>query len=730
MKTYKIFILVFIMLFGLNVYSQKRLIEKGNKEYFVYNYDRAIRLFESVDNKNIEIERILADCYTKIENFQNAKVYYLKILNKPERTFDDVWHFFQVLLILEEYSEAMKLLDTLSELNPSDTRVIAYLNDTTYFEKLKQNEPIFEVRNLRMNNSQQDFAPVIYHDNVVFASSRNRQGLISRIWNGNRLPYLNILRARIDYDDELKRVKTFDRKFIKKFHDGPACFNSDGTLMVLTRNNYGGKSADGTRHLQIFTSELVEGRWTPPVSFPYNNPEYSVGQASLTPDGRFMYFASDMPGGKGGTDIYKIERRIDGTWGTLENLESVNTEGNELFPYYHSTGVLFFSSDGHPGLGGLDIFVTSSQTDVSGQIKNLGTPVNSSKDDFAMALNNELQKGYFSSNRIEGKGSDDIYFVNALKPLKLRKIIKGVSKDKQDNIIAETMVKLLFDGVVVDSTLSDSLGRYEFPVETFGLYHLTGDKVGYIGGNNIADTDVPEEIIYADIILDRIPVFALHILVTGKNSGLPLENVKISLVNISSGVDEVIYSSVNGDFSRVLEEISLNDTLNYRLKFEKERYFTVFTNYSELVDREGIYEIKEEMLSYDDLRIGDDLAKIFKINMIYFDLDKHNIRPDAAIELDKIVEIMNQYPSMFIELGSHTDCRASISYNIRLSDRRAKSSAAYIKERITNPARIYGRGYGESNLVNRCECEGTRAVPCSEEEHQMNRRTEFKIIKL
>lgn len=730
MKTHKIILLAVLLLAFQSGFAQKRYIKKGDKQYFGYNYAKAVKFYEAVDNKDIDLERILADCYQKLEIYNNARVLYERILNRPERNFDDVWNYFLVLQKLEEYELANQQLRLLTDLKPSDSRVLAYVADTAYFTKLKGAEPLFEIKNLKLNNKQQDFGPVFFKEEIVFASSRNRMGFISRIWNGNSLPFLNIVKARIDYDDELIKDKHFYKKLNKKYHDGPVSFNEDFTVMAITRNNYKSKSADGTRKLQIFISEFINNKWTDPVSFPYNNPEYSVGQASLTPNGRYMYFVSDMPGGKGGTDIYKIERRKDGTWGKLINIENINTEGDEMFPYYHNSGTLFFASNGHPGLGGLDLFATNATDDSYSVVKNLGVPVNSCRDDFAMTFDKDLKKAYFTSNRSDGKGSDDIYFAKALKPITLRKLIRGVSKDKQDIIVPQAMVKLLYNDLVVDSTLSDSLGKYEFPVEIFGLYTLTGEKEGYIGDDTIANTDVPEEIIYADLILDRLPVFALHIKVTEKVSGKPVEGVKVTLVNKISGTEEVLLTSADGDYGRALENVSINDSLKYHLKYQKEGYFSVYADFNELIDKEGTYYIREQLVRYEDLKVGDDLGKYFAINMIFFDLDKYNIRPDAAIELDKIVSIMNQYPTMVIELGSHTDCRASYAYNIRLSQNRAKSSAAYIKQRITKPERIYGKGYGETKLVNECECEGKVIVPCTDEQHQLNRRTEFVIVKL
>jgi len=730
MKTTKI-ILFTALLLSINVcFSQNKLIKRADKQYFRYNYLKAINYYEAVKNKNIEIERILADCYEMSDQLDKAKSQYESIVSKPDKTFDDEWRYFLVLLKLENYDKAIELLDPLSELKFYDTRIQKYLASGKFYEKIKSSEPAFEIKNLKINNKEQDFGTVFYKNEVIFASSRNYEKLILRIWNGNRLHFLNIYKSQIDSENELSKQKPFYKKLNKKYHDGPVSFNEEGTLMAITRDNYNSKSADGTRKIQIFTSELVNNKWTVPESFPYNNPEYSIGQASLTPDGRFMYFASDMPGGKGGTDIYKVEKRKDGTWGKLINIEEINTEGDEMFPYYHPSGILFFSSNGQVGLGGLDLFMTTVKNDKYGVVKNLGIPLNSSADDFALCLDSSLQKGYFSSNRKDGKGSDDIYFVKALKPLKKGKMIKGVSKDKADNIVASAEVKLILDKVVVDSVISDSLGRYEFIVDKETLYHLTGNKEGYIGGENTANTNVPEDIIYADLVLDKVPHFSLSILVTDKETEKPIDSVKITLSNNLSNEEEIIYTAVDGTHYRELPDKKLNDRISYNLKLDKVGYFSKTLTYNQVLDREGNFKIHEKLnTTMKELKIGDDLATIFEINPIYFDLDKYNIRPDAALELDKIVVIMNQYPTMVIELGSHTDCRASYAYNIKLSDNRAKSSAAYIKQRISNPERIYGKGYGESKLVNGCACEGNVKSDCSEEEHQRNRRTEFRIIK-
>jgi len=729
MKTIKLILLALIFISTQVGYAQNKLIKKGDKQYFGYNYSGAIRYYEPVINKTIETERILAVCYEMTGQLDKAKNQYDSISKNPQRTFKDLWSYFLVLLKLENYEKAVELLNPMAKLKPDDSRVKAYLAETDFYKKLKPAQPAFELRNLEINNEQQDFGTVYFKDKIVFASSRNQSGLFNRFWNGNHLHFLKIYMTRPYQNNELSELVPFHRKLNRKYHDGPVCFNADGTVMALTRDNYNSKSADGTRNLQLFTSEFINGAWTDPISFPFNNPEYSIGQATFTPDGKYMYFASDMPGGKGGTDIYKVERRTDGTWGNLINLEAINTEGDEMFPYYNKNGILFFSSNGRVGLGGLDVYMVSVKDDKYGAVRNLEAPINTSADDFALLLDDKLQIGYLSSNRKGGKGSDDIYFVKALKPLKSGKMIKGVTKDKQNTIIPYASVCLLLNNDTVEKKLSDSLGRYEFYVDKETLYRLNGTKTGYFEGNNTANTNVPEDIIYADLILDKIPNFSLYVLVISKKTKQPLDSVKISLSNNLTDKNEIIYTSKKGDFRTGLPDKKINDRISYNLKLEKSGYLTKTITNNQTLTKEGEYKIIDTLDPLVELKVGDDLAKLFSINPIYFDLNKFNIRGDASFELDKIVAIMNAYPTVVIELGSHTDCRASYAYNMKLSDNRAKASAAYIKQRITNPDRIYGKGYGESKLVNRCACEGNVKSDCTEEEHQKNRRTEFIIIK-
>ncbi len=733
MKNIGLIIVIFSL--ALSTFGQESnlaKLKKANKQYEGFSYSKAIKTFEESADNSITTRRKLGDSYQKVGDLEKAEEIYAEIVKSDKATAEDIYTYASLLEENKKYTQADTWMEKFVSMMPQDKRAIAYKKNKDAYNQLLKDKGQFKIKNLDINSAQEDFAPVFYKDKVLFASSREGVKPIRRKWNWNKLPFLDIYQANKADNYELSMAKRFEkRKFNKKYHEGPVAFNKEETKMWFTRNNYQGKSTDGTIKLQIWSSEINEdGKWSKPVAFPLNSNEYSVGHASISPDGKWMYFASDMPGGLGGVDIYKIEIKEDGTYGKAINLgNKINTEGNEMFPMVHQDGMLFFASDGLAGLGGLDVFVAQLKDDGSiGKVMNLGTPINSSKDDFAFILDNSAKGGYFSSNREGGKGDDDIYSFTLLKPFTFGKIIKGTAKDKKGNILADAIINLYDEnGNVIETTTADANGQYEFQVEADKKFTLEGKKEKYFDGQNTADTHTEEDVVIADLVLEKDPGLSLYALITDKKTGEPLENVTVILTDNMTGTSETYITPTTGDLRKALQGKKLGDRGSYNLTLQKEGYFTKTVTYNTEFDHEGQYDVHANLDLGMDPEVKD-LSEMVQINPINFDLNKYNIRPDAAKELDKIVEVMNKYPKMVVELGSHTDCRGSKAYNERLSDRRAKASAAYIKARITNPERIYGKGYGESRLLNDCACEGRVKSDCSEEEHAKNRRTEFKVI--
>jgi len=585
----------------------------------------------------------------------------------------------------------------------------------------------FTVKNIDINTDQADFGTAYYKDKVVYVSTREGVRGIKRTWSGNSLPFLDMYITDLSSDNELSNRSQFRKEINKKYHDGPASFSKNGDFMVFTRNNYEGKSSDDLVKLQLFYSDASGDGWTTPKSVHFNSWEYSVGQPALTSDGKTLFFASDMSGGKGGVDIYKVMRNSDGSWGKPENMgDKINTSGKEMFPFIHPSGALMFASTEHGSTGGLDIFYCEIKENGNiGPVKTFQEPINGPSDDFAMILNEDMTRGFFSSNRIGGKGDDDVYSFNMLKPLSFGKTIEGIAKDKEGNPIsgAEVILADEFGNEIEKATTGDD-GSYSFSADPDLKFKLMGTKEKYFDGANLASTFGEEDVVKADLMLEKDPGFSLYCLITERGSGIPVEGVKITLLDNMTGKSEDITTPATGDFKKGLMGKKLNDRISYNLKLEKQGYLTKIETFNKALNKPGQINIHEALdLSMDKIDIGTDIGKLININPIYFDVNKDFIRPDAAVELEKIVKVMNENPTIEIELGSHTDCRASAGYNQKLSDRRAKSSAKYVQEKITNPDRIFGKGYGESKLVNKCECEGSKKVPCTEDEHQLNRRT-------
>lgn len=468
------------------------------------------------------------------------------------------------------------------------------------------------------------------------------------------------------------------------------------------------------------------------------NTKFWETHCTVTRDGLQMYFVSERPGGFGGRDIYRIVKLPNGKWSEPINLgPGINTPYDEDSPFIAvDNKTLYFSSNGKTSMGGFDIFMTiRDENDVWSTPLNLGFPINSTGDDVFYTTTADGLRGYLSSYRKGGKGEKDIYEIeNDYLGIKSISLLRGEFRMTDGSPVGDDVIALLTcdncnneDAVDVDLRIKS--GSFFSALDRCKDYTL---KLYSDSGQRLLEThkfttlcndqnETIEKIVY-------IPNYTLAGTVADDKTLEWIEGAHITMNE--TGSDEMIAEfnsdSLGAFVSNYLENKKLGDEISLEFHISKKDYLTQTFKFDTVLGKFGHIQL-DYLLTKDEA--GIDLAKVLHLNPIYFDLDKSNIRPDAAIELDKIVVIMNENPDMKIELGSHTDCRASFSYNMKLSDRRAKSSAKYIRARITNPERIYGKGYGESKLVNDCGCEGDVVSDCSEEEHQLNRRTEFVIVK-
>lgn len=740
-------VLVFaVSLYAIGAVAQSGKLKKADSYYERVAYAEAADIYIELIGSEVDspaLKAKLADCYYQMGDSQRAEEYYSLMVTTVEAKEVDVYNYAQALKENGKYAESDTWMTKFHTMKSDDLRGKIFVENKSYIEQIEAQGTYFSLKHLSVNTPSADFGG--YPDangNAVFVSNRTKRIPVRRThtWNGNR--FLDLYTAKIGTNNELENPTFKSRKVNKKFHEGPLCFSPDNKRVYFTRNNMStGKQrrdGEGVQNLKLYMATIAEdGEWIDERELPINSKEYSVGHPSLSADGKTMYFSSDMPGGFGGADIYKMSVNEDGSFGKPENLGAkINTEGQEMFPWMSKEGLLFFSSDGQLGLGGLDVFVMIPKKDGSfNKLMNVGKPINGPKDDFALIMNSDNLTGYVSSNRASGTGDDDIYSFELLKPLSVNLSLKGVITEKRSNNLLPAAVVNLVDqnGTIVASTISDEKGNYEFGLEPDLDYTVTVQKDDYFDNQgtvttkNLADGT---ELIEKDLTLEKDPGLALYALVTDAKTNRPLEGVEMIITDNFTGEQfGTTITELSGDFLKGIADKKIDDRISYNIQLLKEGYFPKTVTFNHKIIEPGIinvHELLEGGLTLD--ASVTDLSQLVQINPINFDLNKYNIRPDAAIELDKIVVIMNKYPNMEVELGSHTDCRASKAYNEKLSDRRAKASAAYIKERITNPERIYGKGYGESRLINGCECEGTVKSDCSEEEHEKNRRTEFKVI--
>ena len=518
---------------------------------------------------------------------------------------------------------------------------------------LKKQSPV-TLQALTGNTSKTEFDAKKIGDELIFTSSSKPE-----IYKNNGLPFLGIVKAPLKNPGEIGNQSIFSSALFKEnANDGTPAFTKDGTTVVFARGNTG-KSKDPSPDVDLYISKKTANTWSEPERLSISDSLAWDGSPCFSADERTLYFSSNRRGGKGGVDLYRVPIDNSGRFGRPINLGStINTPGDELFPYVSANGKLYFSSDGHPSIGGLDLFVASrNETEIV--VEHLGVPINSIGDDFAISFSDSTQ-GYISSNRPGGKGDDDIYF-----------------------------------------------------------FKSTGSEDRWW-------TTAPPPVI--DTLNKKIVNYFVQVKVVDP-SGNPIDSVKI---NVRKNGQTLSNEKTNKKGFIELIDLAENDELVF--KCDKEDFITVRSSFSmegktipeSLLKKEMTDTTFQVMITMDRPEIGKEISKLYEINSIYYDLDKAEIRPDAAEELDKIVQFLSDNAQMNLELGAHTDARASTGYNLKLSQRRAESAVNYIIRRGITKDRIKPKGYGESQLINEC----SDGVECPEEMHQQNRRTEFKIIKI
>jgi len=631
------------MVFCANItFAQKTQLMKAEKAYEQYAYIDAQEIYLKVvadGYRSAEIFKKLGNTYYFNADYKNASTWYQELIKDFPSETEPVYYFRAAQSLKSEgnYKRSDELMDQFAAVGGLTQVIQNYKDNQDYLSNIQSKSDKYVVEKAEINTSNSDFGPAFYLNNLVFASAMDTvvDGK-PRLHEWNNQPFLNLYMAEMSEEGKLFNVEKLGGDITTKFHESSPVFTKDGRTVYFTRNNFidgkKGKDKDKNIRLKVYKAiKLGENVWTNVEELPFNNASYSVAHPALSSDEKRLYFSSDMPGTIGQSDLWYVDILGDNSYGKPVNLGlGINTEARENFPFISSNNVLYFSTDGRAGLGGLDIYFTQlNEQGLPTEIKTLGAPINSGKDDFAFIINEEKNLGFLSSNRNGASGSvgDDIYRVNRICEI----TISGIVTDENTGALlpGSFVVVLDQDNNPVNSMTVNRDAKYSFNLDCDKQYTIRATKDLYEPTEKIVST--PKE---------------------SSSINLPLE------------------------------------------------------------------------LKPSDPCPPNDLGCRLSLQPIYFDFDRYNIRPDAAIELAKILAALREYPELIIHIESHTDSRGSDSYNELLSERRAQSTLEWLISKGITRNRLTAKGYGEGRLINEC----SNGVECTEEAHQLNRRSMF-IIK-
>lgn len=627
MKNITTLLLIFSVAFAT---AQNKDTKKADQLYDRLAYTDAAQAYQKLlkqgKGSRYVFER-LANSYYFINDTKKAETYYKRVVKGRKVKPETVYSYAQSLKANGKFSDYNTWMKTFASMDPDDSRAKDFMKNPNYVPQIMEDFARYEALNLEeLNSEYSEFGGIINGKDFYFSSARNTA---RKKYHWDEQPFLDVYKASL-VGDAIKNAQLLEGDVNTKFHEGNVAITPDGKRMYFDRNDYLNgkfdKSEEGINQINIYYTEWVDGKWKGVFSLPFNSSEYSSGHPALSTNGNTLYFVSDMPGGKGKSDIYKVSIDANGSFGTPQRLgDNINTEGKEVFPYIDGSGNLYFSSDGHQGLGGLDGFYAEAKGDGFGDPVNLGKGANSENDDFAFIYDANTRKGFMSSNRKGGKGEDDIY--------RLRGVDPPCEVDMDINVVNEYTGEPIF-GARLD--LYDAMEN-----------RLSTKSTGEDGSGNLLAECEKEHVVQAF-----------------------MRGFESNAVTVEA--------SPNGKVSKTIELRPI------------------------------------EAIIVDD--------KI-ELNPILFDYNKHNIKPQAAFELDKLVGIMKKYPNMKIEVKSHTDNRGNNDYNRELSEKRAQSTVQYVISQGIDRSRINGKGYGEDEPA--VPCGGN----CSDADHQKNRRSEFIIVE-
>jgi outer membrane protein OmpA-like peptidoglycan-associated protein/tetratricopeptide (TPR) repeat protein len=492
MKIKNIVYCLFLSVFFAQGFAQKTTIAKADKNYDRYAYVDAIDNYEKVAEKGYQDEKMFQKLgnayYFRAELPQALKWYNQLFALYPNQEPEYFYRYAQTLKSAGDYTKADLMLVLFNEKTSSDKRGILFKENKNYLEEIKANSGRFQVVDAGVNSEFSDYGSSFLGNKLVFASARDTGGVSKKVFKWTNKSFTNLYWSEMKPDGEMGKPERFERKINSKFNESTPIFTQDGQTMYFTRNNFiegkRGRDANKNTLLKLYKATLdKEGQWSNVVELPFSSNEYSVAHPTLSTDEKMLYFASDMPGTLGQSDLFRVRINADGTYGAPENLGAeVNTEGRETFPFISNDNDLYFASDGRPGLGGLDVFVAKIEMDQSFYgIQNVGEPINSKQDDFAFLINAKNRNGFFTSNREGGKGYDDIYRFVENRKLTCEQTLSGLVTDLDSKEIVPNAKMSLFDANFkpLQVTQTDAQGHYSFGIDCGKTYYVRAEKDEY-----------------------------------------------------------------------------------------------------------------------------------------------------------------------------------------------------------------------------------------------------------
>jgi len=711
-----ILILTLSCLTGIPLFAQKSL---ADKKFKLYEYSEAIPLYKVYLEKSpgdYDAAKSLALSYRYINNIKGSIEAYQALIKLPKAVPDNLYELVQLLRIEGNLTDARLYADQYQKNNNSE-KAANLIKSLEMYEDLMSARDAYDVVNKTSQFRESVFSPVYFQGGLI-VTAENTGGARNE-WTGRGFTKLFLTNLNCT------NLVPFASELMSRYNDGPATFSADGlTMYYTTINKKSLQEQDvSTRKLQISAAILKEGSWNQTETFKFNNSDCNFAHPALRNDGKLLVFASDKPGGKGGMDLYFCTMQTDQTWSEPKNIIPFNTSGNELFPAFDASGNLYFASNGLPGLGGLDIFVSKTEGQDFSPPVNLKAPINSSYDDFSCITNNNLESGFLSTNRFGTPETDDIAYFSrkqkvAIKPV-LKTMVKITVVDKYTATplpyvsvsVKDEKGNILFQGMTDPNGL---LLVEDLPADNYrvqGILNEVTTTIGTIGKEEFSREMIEKRLTHND------PRFTLSGIATNAQTGQPVAGVNVTCENTVLNKTNSKVTDAGGKFFFQLEQAG-----DFKVMGERKGWLS----------SEAVYETTKGLDRSKDLYVKIKLSmqqpvanEVIRLDKIYYDYDKCDIKPRAGEELNRLVKLMNDFGDMIIELSSHTDSRGSNAYNQKLSQCRADAAVAYILGKGILKSRIIAVGYGESRLVNGC----SDGIDCTEKQHQENRRTEFKIIQ-